>query len=82
MALGGKNKDKRTRHIIASERLEAALLSLEKAMVKDAKAENSTDLNEIAALIKENDKLSDINKAVEKRLNGAIKNLKDILKEA
>ena len=82
MALIAENKDKRTRHIVASERLEGALLSLEKAIVKNAKSENSADLEKIAALAMENDKLLDINKAVEERLNGAIKNLKNIIKEA
>ena len=82
MALGGKKNDKWARHNIASERLDAALLHLEKAMAKNAKFENSADLKKMAALVLENDKLSDVNKAVEERLNGAIKNLKNILKEA
>jgi hypothetical protein len=79
--LGGEKKDKLSRHNIASERLEAALLRLEKAMAKISKSENSADLEKMAALILENDKLSFINKAVEERLNGAIKSLKKILKE-
>ena len=82
MALGGKQNDKWARHNIAIERLDAALLNLEKAMAKNAKFENSADLKKMAALVLENDKLSDVNKAVEERLNGAIKNLKNILKEA
>jgi hypothetical protein len=82
VALGGKKNDKWTRHNIASERLDAALLRLEKAMAKKAKFEKSAYLKKMAALVLENDKLSDVNKVVEERLNGAIKNLKKILKEA
>jgi hypothetical protein len=36
----------------------------------------------MAVLASENNKLSEINKAVEERLNSAINNLKKILKEA
>jgi hypothetical protein len=82
VALGGKKNDTRTRHNIAGDRIEAALLRLEKAMTKNAESENPADLKKMAALILENDKLSDINKVVEERLNGAINNLKKILKEA
>ena len=82
MALGGKKHDKRTRHDIASDRLEAALLGLEKVMTKRTESENPANLEKMAALILENDKLSNINKVVEERLNGAINNLKKILKEA
>ena len=81
MALDEKKIDKRTR-VIASERLEAALLRLEKAMAENTGSENSASLENMAALVLENDKLSGINKAVEKRLDGAIKNLKNVLKEA
>ncbi len=81
MALGGEKKNKQSRHNIASERLEAALLRLEKAMARILESENSADLEKMAALVLENDKLSVINKVVEERLNGAIKNLKKILKE-
>ena len=82
MALDEKKIDMRTRHVIASERLEAALLRLEKAMAENTGSENSASLENMAALVLENDKLSGINKAVEKRLDGAIKNLKNVLKEA
>jgi septum formation inhibitor MinC len=82
VALGGKKNDKRTRHNIASDRLEAALLRVEKAMTKNEETENSVDFEKMATLILENDKLSNINKVVEERLNGAINNLKKILKEA
>ena len=82
MALGGKKNQKRTRHNIASERLEVALLRLKQSMAKKVEFENSANLKKMAALVLENDKLSGINKAVEKRLDGAIKNLKNILKEA
>ena len=81
MALGGEKKNKQSRHNIASERLEAALLRLEKAMARILESENSADLEKMAALVLENDKLSVINKVVEERLNCAIKNLKKILKE-
>ena len=82
MASGEINTGKQTRHIIANERLEAGLLRLEKAMAKNAEAKNPADLEKIAALVSENDKLKDMNNAIEDRLNGAIKNLRNILKEA
>ena len=81
MALGGKKTNKQTRHDIANERLEAALLRLEKAMAENTGSENAADFEKMAALILENDKLSGINKVVEVRLDGAIKNLKHVLKE-
>jgi hypothetical protein len=55
---------------------------VEKAMTKNEETENSVDFEKMAALILENGKLSNINKVVEERLNGAIDNLKKILKEA
>jgi hypothetical protein len=51
-------------------------------MAENTGSENSASLENMAALVLENDKLSGINKAVEKRLDGAIKNLKNVLKEA
>ena len=82
MALVENNKGNRTRHKIANERLELALLRLKKAMVKNSESENPADLEKIAALVTENQKLKATNKAIEDRLNGAIKNLRNILKEA
>ena len=82
MALGENNKGNRTRHLIANERLEVALLRLEKVMAKSLEAENPADPEKIAALVSENHKLKDTNKAIEDRLSGAIKNLRNILKEA
>jgi len=81
VVLGGKKTNKQSRHDIASERLEAALLRLEKAMAENAGSENAADVEKMAALVLENDKLSGINKVVEERLDGAIKNLKNVLKE-
>jgi cell division protein FtsB len=82
VALGENNKVKNTRRAIANERLEVALLRLEKAMGKNAEHENPADLEKTAALVSENDKLRNTNKAIEDRLNGAVKNLRNILKEA
>jgi hypothetical protein len=82
VALGENNKGNRTRHTIANERLEVALLRLEKAMAKNSEAENPVDPEKVATLVLENHKLKDTNKAIEDRLNGAIKNLRNILKEA
>ena len=82
MALDENNKGNQTRHTIANERLEVALLRLEKAIAKNSEAENPADPKKIAALVSENHMLKDSNKAIEDRLNGAIKNLRNILKEA
>ena len=82
MAIVEDKQGNRTRFKIANERLEAALLRLEKAMAKKVENKNSADLEQIAALIAENNKLKDINKTAEERLRGTIKNLENILKEA
>jgi hypothetical protein len=82
VTLGDDQKAMQTRHSIANERLEAALLRLEKAMVKNAEPKNSANLEKIAVLVQENNKLKDTNSVIEDRLNSAIKNLKNILKEA
>ena len=82
MGLGENNKGNQTRHTIASERLEVALLRLEKAMVKNSEAENTADHKKITALTIENHMLKDTNKAIEDRLNVAIKNLRNIIQEA
>jgi len=82
VAIVEDKQGKRTRYKIANERLEAALLRLEKAMAKKVENKNSADLEQIEALVVENNKLKDINKAVEERLSGTIKNLENILKEA
>jgi hypothetical protein len=82
VAIVEDKQGKRTRFKIANERLEAALLRLEKAMAKKVENKNSADLEQIAALIAENNKLKDINKTAEERLSGTIKNLENILKEA
>jgi hypothetical protein len=82
VALGKNNKGNRTRHTIANERLEVALLRLEKAMAKNSETENTADPEKIAALTQENHMLKDTNKAIEDRLNVAIENLRNIIKEA
>lgn len=85
MASSEDQKAKQKRQTIANERLEAALLRLEKALAKTAaktiESKNSADLEKIAALVMENNKLKDTNSVIEDRLNCAITNLKNILKE-
>ena len=51
-------------------------------MAKKVENKNSADLEQIEALVVENNKLKDINKAVEERLSGTIKNLENLLKES
>jgi len=73
---------KQTSYKIANERLESALLRLEKILAKQTSIRNSEDIDQITALVMENKKLKDTNKIFEERLSGAIKKLKNILKEA
>jgi len=82
VSLSEDKKDKRTKRAIANERLEAALLRLERAVAKTSEAENSEYLERIAVLVKENNKLKNTNGIIESRLNGAIKKLKNLLKES
>ena len=82
MSLSEDKKDKRTKRAIANERLEAALLRLERAVAKTSEPENSEFLERIAVLVKENNKLKNTNGIIESRLNGAIKKLKNLLKES
>ncbi|NQU57080.1 MAG: hypothetical protein HQ513_07580 [Rhodospirillales bacterium] len=78
MALGGKKDNKPTRLISANERLDAAMVRLDKALA----ANNSdTDGAEITTLRSENERLSGLNKLTGERLDGAIKRLKTVLKE-
>jgi|TARA_B100001094_G_scaffold230798_1_gene225454 hypothetical protein len=81
VTLGENDKGNRTRHTIVNERLEVALLRLEKAMAKNSLDENPADPEKITALISENQELKDTNKAIEDRLNVAIKKLRNIIKE-
>ena len=72
---------KQKRYKTANKRVEAALLRLEKAMAKNSLDENPADPEKITALISENQELKDTNKAIEDRLNVAIKKLRNIIKE-
>ena len=81
MVLSDDKKAMRTRRTIANQRIESALLRLEKAMVKNAEPQNSANLEKISALVQENNKLKDTYGVIEDRLNSSIKNLKTILKK-
>jgi len=82
VALGGNKDDKPTRLKSANERLDAAMLRLEKALAAPKSGpESGAGDEQIAALRAENDKLSGINKVTGERLDGAIRRLKAVLKE-
>ncbi|MBH90230.1 MAG: hypothetical protein CMF71_08415 [Magnetovibrio sp.] len=82
MATFEEKKDEQNRYKVANERLEAALLRLEKVVTKQPEPKNSEDPDQIATLITENKKLREINNIIDVRLSRAIRNLKNILKEA
>jgi hypothetical protein len=78
MGLAGKNHSNTILLKTASQRLDAAMERMEKALAAHNTKENS---NEDATLRSEVKKLTGINKATGKRLDGAIKRLKTVLKK-
>jgi hypothetical protein len=78
MGLAGKNHSNTILLKTASQRLDAAMERMEMALAAHNTKEN---INEAATLRSEVKKLTGINKATGKRLDGAIKRLKTVLKK-
>lgn len=86
MALGGNKSDKPGRLDAATQRFEAAMQRLEKVLKSQKAGVGGADLqkmtDETAILRQENEKLSNLNKVAGERLDGAIKHLKTVLRDA
>ena len=86
MALGGSKENKPSKLVHARQRLDTALLRLEKAIEAKTPQADSVGMQslaeEMAALRQENEKLSILNKTTGERLDSAIKRLKTTLENA
>lgn len=77
MVLAGKKYSKPIFLKTANQRLDTAMERMEKALAAHNTKDNN---NEVATLRGEVEKLTGINNAIGKRLDGAIKRLKTVLK--
>ena len=73
--------EKRAKNDAAIYRIETAVKRLEKAIEKKEYSVSLPKNKSFETLVVENKELSESNKIIERRLNGAIKNLKNVLND-